>query len=425
MNPPETSSPDGNSQDIDDPRDDLKFRKGGHWEPEYIQTILQWIHICAINVDIMTESAAHYRRLLRRQTIICLLLTSLASTSSLSQFNIAKDTNLYFGLNVAFTVMSMIVALSTGFIKVYQVQEKLEQSIKLQQEWTALGSVLTSELQLPIKLRKDALLIIMKYKDVYLELFKQQTDTSWSIMNRIAKKYGLESPADLSLSELFERILWLERRRTMGPDAETLGDPVGSSQHQIDNMPTIPVKPKTVSKNQVVPAGDEKELLREPLDRFLKIMKLKADQMPTPEINGRRKKISQMVMDMEQPFNDTYKGSSATPSKNRASVGSVVSRVQLADIVDAGQTPISQPLRLPPIKQSSKAVRISVNLERKANLQKEAQQLEVSPFPTPEKAKRLEELREQVQHLDEIIELDEADSRSSQEDTGDEGIQHV
>jgi hypothetical protein len=406
------------SPEMEEGGEDLKFRKGGHWEPEYIQTILQWIHICAINVDIMTESACHYRRLIRRQTIISLLLTSLASTTSLSQFNLSTDTNLYFGLNIAFTAMTIIVALSTGFIKVYQVQEKLEQSIKLQQEWTALGSVLSSELQLPIKLRKDALLIIMKYKDVYLELFKQQTDTSPAIMNRIAKKYGLESYADLSLSELFERILWLERRRTIG--ANESDDTPG--QHQIDTMPTIPT---SVSKNKVVPITDEKEN-REPLDRFLQIVKFKSEQLHTPEINGRRKKISQMVMD--QAFGDTFKGSSPQPPVHKSVPSSVsnVSRVQLADVADtveAGQTPVTR--SLPPIKQSAKAARISTNLNKKEKLQKEVQQLEVSPFPTPDKQARLEELRQQVHQLEEVIEMDEADSRSSKENTEEQTVQHV
>lgn len=426
----------------DDELDGYKFQRGGHWEPEYIQTILQWIHICAINVDIMTESAAHYRKLLRRQTIISLLLTSLASTSSLSQFGINVESNatLKFALNVAFTVMSFMVALSTGYIKVYQVQEKLEQSIKLQQEWTALGSVLSSELQLPIPLRKDALLIIVKYKDVYLELFKQQTDTSMAIMNRIAKKYGLESYADLSLSELFERILWLERRRILGSDEK--GD---ASSHQIDTMPTIPVK-----RNQVAPDGQEakesqegkegkegKEGQEEAIDKFLMMVKLKSKQMPTPELNERRKKISQMVMD--QSASDTFRGNSA---QRRPTISSAT-RAQLSEFVEAGVTPLvplplhSAPLshvRLPPIHaphmgivhgktvhpsilaapRYEKAQRISRSLQRKEEIQKEMQDLEVTPIPTPERAERIEELQHVMQHLDNIIEIEEAVSRDSE-----------
>jgi hypothetical protein len=408
----------------DDELDGYKFQRGGHWEPEYIQTILQWIHICAINVDIMTESAAHYRKLLRRQTIISLLLTSLASTSSLSQFGINVESNatLKFALNVAFTVMSFMVALSTGYIKVYQVQEKLEQSIKLQQEWTALGSVLSSELQLPIPLRKDALLIIVKYKDVYLELFKQQTDTSMAIMNRIAKKYGLESYADLSLSELFERILWLERRRILGTDEK--GD---ASSHQIDTMPTIPVK-----RNQVAPEGQEakesqegKEGQEEAIDKFLMMVKLKSKQMPTPELNERRKKISQMVMD--QSASDTFRGNSA---QRRPTISSAI-RAQLSEFVEAGVTPLLplSHVRLPPIHaphmgivhgkpvpapRYEKAQRISRSLQRKEEIQKEMQDLEVTPIPTPERAERIEELQHVMQHLDNIIEIEEAVSRDSE-----------
>ena len=192
----------------------FKFERGANWTPENVRTILQWIHICSINLDVMCESAKHYKILLRRNTILGLVLSTLASTASLSQFNITEENfpGISTALKVLFTVFSVIVAVSTGFIKVYQVQEKLEKSIKLQQEWTAFGSMLSSELQLPLTLRKDALYLIVKYKDTYTELFKQQVDVSRKILARVAKRNGVE-PHALSLSELFERVLDTEATR--------------------------------------------------------------------------------------------------------------------------------------------------------------------------------------------------------------------
>jgi hypothetical protein len=61
------------------------FEKGANWDVENVKTILQWIHIAAINLDVMTEANTHYKRYIRRNTIISLILSTLASTASLSQ----------------------------------------------------------------------------------------------------------------------------------------------------------------------------------------------------------------------------------------------------------------------------------------------------------------------------------------------------
>lgn len=188
-----------------------KFERGGNWSPDYVRTILQWIHICSINLDVMTEASFHYKRLIRRNTILSLLMSTITSTASFTQFNISEQSypGLSLAIKVIITVLATVIALSSGFIKIYQIQEKLEKAIKLQQEWTTFGSTLSSELQLPIKLRKDALYLIIKYKDIYTELFKQQADVSKKIITRVALRNDLE-PNDLMLSELFERILYAE-----------------------------------------------------------------------------------------------------------------------------------------------------------------------------------------------------------------------
>ena len=114
--------------------DNYSFEKGAHWDPENVKTILQWIHIAAINLDVMSEATMHYKRYIRRNTIISLILSTLASTASLSQFNVSETATLSLALKIAFTVMTALITISTGYIKVYQIQEKLEKAIKLQQE---------------------------------------------------------------------------------------------------------------------------------------------------------------------------------------------------------------------------------------------------------------------------------------------------
>ncbi len=197
-----------------------KYARGQNWNPENVRTLMQWIHLSAIYVDIMNESTGYYRRWLRRNTILNLLFSTIASTVSISQFNISETNNptLSFALKIMFSVMTSTLAVATGLVKIYQIQEKLESSIQLQQDWTLFGSRLTSEMQLPEHLRKDALYLIVKMKDTYSGLIKAQTYIPKTIIREVAARNGVK-PQDLMLSELFERVIQGEVARIAGKDA--------------------------------------------------------------------------------------------------------------------------------------------------------------------------------------------------------------
>jgi hypothetical protein len=99
-----------------------------------------------------------------------------------------------------------------GYLKIYQIQEKMETTIRLQQEWTVFGSKITSEMQLPENLRKDALFLIIRMKETYFELIKSQVEISKKIMRRVAYRNGL-NVGDLGLPEIFERVIKGEAMR--------------------------------------------------------------------------------------------------------------------------------------------------------------------------------------------------------------------
>jgi hypothetical protein len=185
-----------------------EFKTGANWTQENVQTLMQWVHISAIYLEIMSEATKHYKTLLRRHSVLNLILSTLAGTASLSQFSINENSNptLTLLLKGFFTVMSFIISISVGYLKIYQIQEKMENTIRLQQEWTVFGSKITSEMQLPENLRKDALFLIIKMKETYFELIKSQVEISKKIMNRVAWRNGL-NVGDLSLSEIFERVI--------------------------------------------------------------------------------------------------------------------------------------------------------------------------------------------------------------------------
>jgi len=84
----------------------------------------------------------------------------------------------------------------TGYIKIYQIQENLELNIKAKQDWISFSADIASELQLPIELRKDALWMIIKNKNIYLDLLK----TNLEIPNYIGKRAQQEMKTEIKLN---------------------------------------------------------------------------------------------------------------------------------------------------------------------------------------------------------------------------------
>ena len=185
-----------------------EFKTGANWNPENVQTLMQWVHVGAIYLEIMTEATSYYKAMLRKHSVLNLIMSTLSGTASLSQFSINENNNPMLNtlLKIFFTIMTFIISISVGYLKIYQIQEKMEQTIRLQQEWAVFGSKITSEIQLPESLRKDALFLIIKLKETYLELIKSQVEVSKKITYQVARRNGLDI-GDLSLSEMFERAI--------------------------------------------------------------------------------------------------------------------------------------------------------------------------------------------------------------------------
>ncbi len=206
--------PGAGEKDVDEEFADVKFKRGENWNDENIKTLTQWAHIAAMSCDLYNESTIYYRNLMRRNTVFNLIVSSFAGIASLSQFSIDPQTNeiLSFILKGFFSVASILVALNSGFLKIYEVQERLEGSIRLQNSWTQFGSRLSSEMQLPVALRKDALYMIIKLKETYHELIKDQIQVNKKILQKVALRNGLP-PQALTIPDLFERTIQWELLR--------------------------------------------------------------------------------------------------------------------------------------------------------------------------------------------------------------------
>jgi hypothetical protein len=169
----------------DEDINDLSRRHGSHWERPYVETLFDWIRIAAFNISCLELCIVYYRTILRNQTIFGLILSTASGTLSVSQFGVSDSSLTSFIIKVCFTFFSFAMAISTGWLKIYQIQERLEASIKLKQDWIVFSTTIASELQLPRRLRRDGLWLIRSNKDIYLELLKSETEIPSHIKKKV------------------------------------------------------------------------------------------------------------------------------------------------------------------------------------------------------------------------------------------------
>jgi hypothetical protein len=151
---------------------DLSRSYGRNWTKTNVHTLFEWLTVAAFNMQCLDYAICLYRSSIRNFTIYGLLVSTLSGTISLSQFGFDQTNVANRVLQGIFTFLTFSLAIYTGYMKIYQIQERLEQYIKLRQDWAIFATTIGSELQLPIELRRDALHLIVKYKATYLDLIK-------------------------------------------------------------------------------------------------------------------------------------------------------------------------------------------------------------------------------------------------------------
>jgi len=191
----------------------------GEWTKSNVETLIEWVSIAALNMKILDKTISYFRGIIRRNIIIGLVLSTSSGTISAVRINNTNSNDLFsFALNILFTGMSFLITYSTGYIKVFQIQEKLEQFIKIKQEWISFSTLIASELQLPVKLRQNASKLIEKYKLTYLDLLKYDLEIPPFIRKEVEESMGL-TKIKTTLSDIIIEIVVDEAKQYNIPES--------------------------------------------------------------------------------------------------------------------------------------------------------------------------------------------------------------
>ena len=136
-----------------------------------LETFNDWISVASYKIECLELAIQIYRWRLQTCILLGLLLSTASGTISVTQFG-NYSANLKFGLNLVLTITSFAVALLTGIVKTFKLQENLEKYIHLKQSWVSFSAKISNEIYLPKKMRGNAETLIKDNKARFLDLLK-------------------------------------------------------------------------------------------------------------------------------------------------------------------------------------------------------------------------------------------------------------
>ena len=136
-----------------------------------LETFHDWISVASYKIECLDLAIKIYRWRLQTCILLGLLLSTASGTISVTQFGNYSN-NLKFGLNLILTITSFSVALLTGIVKTFKLQENLEEYIGLKQNWLSFSAKINNEIYLPKKMRGNAETLIKDNKARFLNLLK-------------------------------------------------------------------------------------------------------------------------------------------------------------------------------------------------------------------------------------------------------------
>jgi hypothetical protein len=234
---------------------DLRNSYGTNWTKANVSVLFEWISIASYNIRCLEMATNYYRKQLRANIIIGLVLATASGTINTAEtvFMNGVSTSTTLVLNIILIVMAFTIAIMTGYIKIYQVQENLEHSIKVKQEWIVFSADIASELQLPTQLRRDALWIIIKNKNIYLELLKTNLEIPECIIRQARKDFKEETKLNMDVSSLPRILIDIGVQEMRDLEIDNKDDRISSvAKKQLKHLATFQPKGSAVSLAAII-----------------------------------------------------------------------------------------------------------------------------------------------------------------------------
>lgn len=164
-------------------------RNNKKWDITNTSTIIDWIAASNLNVFLLDTYLLHLKRILRTNTLWSLIISSVTSTVSITQFTLDESSNASLALLIKIIIFtsSIFTSLITGYIKVEKIQEKLEQIEESKKTWETFLISLTSQLQIGINFRINAETIINDKKKDFNMLQTKTQDIPEKVRYTISK----------------------------------------------------------------------------------------------------------------------------------------------------------------------------------------------------------------------------------------------
>jgi hypothetical protein len=170
------------------------------WTVTNTNTLLKWISIGSHYIKVLEKNIADNRMVIRLNTIQSIALTTATGSIGVSQISSIFSAQTQLVLTMIFTIMSFLLTLYTGVIKVLLIKENLEKYIQVKQEWTSFITNISTELQLPRGERQDAIKLIRDNKMMYLSLLNKDIELNY--MSEIIARKRIEEEINISKKEL-------------------------------------------------------------------------------------------------------------------------------------------------------------------------------------------------------------------------------
>ena len=166
-----------------------KYRKQKQWDIANTTTIIDWINTSNLYILLMDTYLSNLKRMLRVNTLWSLMISSITSTVSITQFTVSEVEypSLTLMIKAVIFITSLLTSIITGYIKVEKIQEKIELIDTHRQKWMKFMTCLTNELQVSSKLRNNAEELISNNRAMFNELSFKRIEIPKNVEDQVSQ----------------------------------------------------------------------------------------------------------------------------------------------------------------------------------------------------------------------------------------------